>query len=266
MIDEVAIDLGHGVSGVLTQPGESSGRPLMVLLNAGFIHRIGPFRLHVDLARALARLGVASVRLDQPGVGDAPVKRDPDDAAVVSRALDRLALLTGSNEFIVGGLCSAADQAWRMALTDGRVRGVLLLDPVARRNFWFRVGQLNILRNRGRMAWQAIRRRMKRQHVVSQAGDSRDWSLLDPDEPLAPLLARGVDVFALYTGGAAGYFTHRAQFAAGFGKSATHPLIHFEHWPECDHMFMRSEERTRLIRAICAWCSTAFAGRDTVPR
>ena len=84
MIEETPLDLGHGLTGVLTRPAQPTRRPLWVLLNAGFIPRSGPFRMHVDLARALAAQGFAVLRVDQPGVGDAPPKRG-DDVAVIMR-------------------------------------------------------------------------------------------------------------------------------------------------------------------------------------
>ncbi|HEU4534994.1 MAG TPA: hypothetical protein VFS00_12795, partial [Polyangiaceae bacterium] len=51
-----------------TQP--RPGRPAVVLLNAGLVHRAGPFRLHVDLARRLAARGFVTLRLDQSALGD----------------------------------------------------------------------------------------------------------------------------------------------------------------------------------------------------
>ena len=62
-----------GVVAILTEPGsEITGqqRPSVTLLNAGVIHRVGPHRLHVRLARALAAAGFPALRLDLSGIGD----------------------------------------------------------------------------------------------------------------------------------------------------------------------------------------------------
>lgn len=261
-MSEIAIDLGHGVSGILSQPAHASHWPLLVLLNAGFIHRVGPFRLHVDLAREVAAFGMASLRVDLPGTGDAPPRREPDDAEVVRHALDEVARQSGITKFVVGGLCSGADLAWRVACADARVRGMVLLDPFARRGgFWFRLGQAGLLRARGiGGAFDAVRRRMQRRASVPLgASQLRDW----PTPPqarsqLEQLLARDVAVFALYTGGAAAYFTHPRQFAATFGAVARDPRVQLEHWRDTDHMFLLARDRARLRHAIAMWLQRTF--------
>ncbi len=254
MIEEVALDLGHGLSGVLTRPAQPGQGPLWVLLNAGFIARSGPFRLHVDLARTLAGLGFSVLRVDQPGVGDAPPKRG-DDIAVIMQGFDRLTQMLGVQRFIIGGLCSAADQGWKVALADARVCGLLLLDPFARRGAWFRMGQLRLLLGRGSGALKALLKRVMRKRTTGVAdGSLRDWpTAAQAREQFACIVAREVEVFALYTGGAAAYFTHRAQFAASFGSAARSRQVCFMHWPDCDHMFMRLPERKRLLQAIVDW-------------
>lgn len=255
MIEETPLDLGHGLTGVLTRPAQPTRRPLWVLLNAGFIPRAGPFRMHVDLARALAAQGFAVLRVDQPGVGDAPPKRG-DDVAVVVRGFDRLGELVGAERFVIGGLCSAADQGWKIALADERVCGLLLLDPYAHRGAWFRIGQLQLLFGRGASALKTLLGRFTRRKRAPAIGDGnmRDWPALAAARvELGRLVAREVGVFALYTGGAAAYFTHRAQFAATFGAPAAAACVHFEYWPDCDHMFMRVQDRARLLQAIGDW-------------
>ncbi|HHO68021.1 MAG TPA: alpha/beta hydrolase, partial [Gammaproteobacteria bacterium] len=57
--------------GVLTQPDQvRPDLPVLVFLNAGLLHRVGPYRMHVDLARQLAARGYASLRFDLSGRGD----------------------------------------------------------------------------------------------------------------------------------------------------------------------------------------------------
>jgi pimeloyl-ACP methyl ester carboxylesterase len=255
MIEESPIDLGNGLTGVLTRPQRPTAQPLWVLLNAGFIPRCGPFRMHVELARSLAAEGVPVLRVDLPGVGDAPPKRG-DDIAVIRHGFDRLRELAGADRFVIGGLCSAADQAWKVALADERVCGLLLLDPYASRGAWFRIGQLRILLGRGASAMATVLGRLLRRKRAPDIDDGnlRDWPRpADARVEFDRIVARGVDVFALYTGGAASYFTHRAQFGATFGASASARCVHFEHWPDCDHMFMRAQDRARLLQAIRDW-------------
>src|SRR5688500_20259796 len=68
LLRERAIRFGSGerLVGILTDPadGEDAQRPTAVFVTAGMLHRVGPNRLYVTLARRLARLGVPSMRFD----------------------------------------------------------------------------------------------------------------------------------------------------------------------------------------------------------
>ncbi|HWU86648.1 MAG TPA: hypothetical protein VN253_05215, partial [Kofleriaceae bacterium] len=64
-----------GLFGIVTLPPEqlraaSEERPFAVLLNSGLMHRVGPFRTGVELARSLAARGVRVLRYDRSGLGD----------------------------------------------------------------------------------------------------------------------------------------------------------------------------------------------------
>src|SRR5690606_23743533 len=59
--------------GVVTEPAAGSARPdapAVLILNSGLVHRVGPKRLHVRLARRLAGLGFTCMRIDLSGIGD----------------------------------------------------------------------------------------------------------------------------------------------------------------------------------------------------
>ena len=65
------------LTGVFTVPEAiNTQRPVVLILNAGITHRCGPFRLHVDIARRLARAGFATMRMDLSGLGDSRVRSD----------------------------------------------------------------------------------------------------------------------------------------------------------------------------------------------
>ena len=55
----------------LPQHRQGDGAKIGVLLfNAGVVHRIGPHRINVRLARQLAESGIPSIRFDLAGQGD----------------------------------------------------------------------------------------------------------------------------------------------------------------------------------------------------
>ena len=67
---------GGRLVGILTMPSvpprNAQELPVFVYLSAGLLHRVGPYRLHVHLARELAQMGFTSLRVDLAGSGDSP--------------------------------------------------------------------------------------------------------------------------------------------------------------------------------------------------
>jgi alpha/beta superfamily hydrolase len=103
------------LTGILTTPdqGNSAPGPIAVVCNAGIVHHIGPFRLHVRIARMLARIGISTLRLDLSGLGDSAPrtgKNQDSNRAVtdIVAALNQLTIQTGIEEFVMIGLCSGA--------------------------------------------------------------------------------------------------------------------------------------------------------------
>jgi dienelactone hydrolase len=113
------------------------GRPPIILVNAGPGTRIGPHRQYVRMARAWAKLGFATLRVDLSGSGDSGGPSDvpagspyPHCAiADVGAAMDLLQSKLGARRFIVAGICSGADIAFRAGVEEPRTAGVLVLNP-----------------------------------------------------------------------------------------------------------------------------------------
>jgi pimeloyl-ACP methyl ester carboxylesterase len=123
------------LTGVLTRPdGSISSYPGIILLNAGLIHRIGPNRMYVKLARALAALGFPVLRFDLSGVGDSHVRVDnlPFDRSAIDdaqQAMNHLAQHYGMSQFIMMGHCAGAVNSFRTASQDQRVIAAVLINP-----------------------------------------------------------------------------------------------------------------------------------------
>jgi alpha-beta hydrolase superfamily lysophospholipase len=129
-----------GLVGVVTDPPgfvqshSADGRLGAILLNAGVIHRVGPSRLYVHLARELAALGCVAARFDHSGIGDSSVRRDgssfEESSLVEAReAMDALQESRGVERFVLIGLCSGAVTAFDTAGVDARVVGVIMINP-----------------------------------------------------------------------------------------------------------------------------------------
>ena len=72
MIEEVTRFGSNGsLVGILSRPMRSNRNlPAILLLNAGLVHRVGPNRIYVRLARHFAALGFSVLRFDFSGIGD----------------------------------------------------------------------------------------------------------------------------------------------------------------------------------------------------
>ena len=129
-----------GLFGVLCEPRGGARGPLLVMLNSGVDHHVGPGRLYVKLARALAAEGYASVRLDIGGVGDSAPIGDADrnlpypPRAVdeLAAALPELAAAGGDGRLVLTGICAGAYHAFAVAQRELAVdlAEIILLNPV----------------------------------------------------------------------------------------------------------------------------------------
>ena len=123
--------------GVLTQPDDIArlpGRPALILCNAGLVHRVGPHRLHVHLARRLAEQGFSVVRFDLSGLGDSLARADnvpyPESTILeAQQVMDQITEMTGIEQFCLMGLSSGALLSLKTALRDDRVVGAGILNP-----------------------------------------------------------------------------------------------------------------------------------------
>ncbi|MDX6665927.1 MAG: hypothetical protein QOG68_2133 [Solirubrobacteraceae bacterium] len=155
---------GGEMFGILAEPvGRPSAAITFGLLNAGAIRRVGPNRMWVDIARRWAARGVPTLRLDVASVGDA----DGDSARYanvrgfyvpeivdhVRGALTGVARETGSDRFVLAGLCSGAYWAFHAALEDSRVEKAVMVNP--RLLYWDNA--LEIRRETVRLRRQSLR-------------------------------------------------------------------------------------------------------------
>jgi alpha-beta hydrolase superfamily lysophospholipase len=128
----------RGLVTIVTDPPRTGGAKATglaaIFLNAGVIHRVGPSRLYVQLARELAADGWVAARFDHSGIGDSPVRRDglPFEECAISEVrevMDSLQQTRGIERFVLIGLCSGAVTAFEAAGVDQRVVGAVLINP-----------------------------------------------------------------------------------------------------------------------------------------
>ncbi len=119
------------------QTGGGDGHPLVLFLNSGSNHQVGPNRLYITLSRRLAEAGIESLRLDLPGLGETPAAEGveenlpypPQPAAALQRVIDRLQLR--QRPLVLIGLCSGAYHAFLGAIElQADIRRVVLINPL----------------------------------------------------------------------------------------------------------------------------------------
>jgi len=149
VVEETLLQLGGDAPlfGVLTTPAApraaAAGNPsTVVLLNAGAVHHVGPNRIHVTLARHLARLGHSVLRLDIAGIGDSdprPGEAENDVYAPAAlrdlrSALEFLHRQGGARDVRVIGLCSGAYHAFKGSVQGLPLAAVVAVNPLT--FFW----------------------------------------------------------------------------------------------------------------------------------
>lgn len=251
---------GGKLIGILSGTPSPEGETLL-LLNAGTFPRSGPFRLHVELAARLSAMGGSVLRVDLPGVGESPRSSTGTELEAIRSAMDNLHDRFGCRRFALGGICSAADQAWRVSEVDDRVTGLLMLDGMSFPGRWFWFGRVARLLRRPSSEWlRRLLRFLRPSPGGAQApvaADFRDWPTRgEARTHMSRLLARGSRMLFVYTGGASERFVHPRQFAAAFPPAARNGDVELHFWPGCDHLFYLRAYRVRLIDAIVRWMAS----------
>ena len=255
----------------------AADRPIIVILNSGIIHRVGPNRMFVRLARQLARAGHVVVRFDLSGIGDSEPRTDelePLNAALadIREVLDSLEAARQVRRFVLVGLCSGADHSIIYGGQDPRVVGMVLIDPsIPRtRGYYVRHYRGRVLRWRswlnfasGRHPfWKALGRSIAPASPESPDGEELPEALPDLQDSqvrtfLANVYARaaaaGVDIMAVFTGGREDRHNEAVQLLEAFPKVAFGSRLRLEFMGSADHTFTSQADRCSLLALISSW-------------
>ena len=274
MFQERIICFGNGarLAGIMTEPqggGQAIDPPAVLLWNAGLLHKVGPFRLFVDLARRLAALGFWVFRFDLSGKGDSETLREgalerERALADIRSAMDLLSKRKAVHRFVLIGSCSGADEAFPVAVTDPRVAGLVLFDGFGYRTLGY------YLRHYGpRMfkleVWQRFFRRNLGAVLRAVRGDRREEPEREPislrewppkekvEEGLQELLARKIPLLFIYSGGVDQYYNYQNQFRHMFRSLDFRDRLQLEFFKEADHTYPEAGLRNKLIATVADW-------------
>lgn len=276
---EKAVLLGKAKAlvGIVTFPTTDSvadvaQRPGIIFLNSGTLHRVGPNRLYVKLARKFAAMGFLAVRFDLSGIGDSvlPGAATADTNELYAQdtraVMDHLAEAHGIKDFILMGLCSGADNAFRIARLDSRVVGVNLLEPFSFPTTGYFAsaykGSLISLRSWKRLltgqseVW-GILRGLFTFHTSKQVRQlTENWELPPKEEVVADLhalLDRDVSVCFVYAASGCGQYNYRKllQDAVEALPEGHRPRV--EVLDGADHLFTLVAHQEWLTDTLCDW-------------
>lgn len=284
----ILIDQARTLVGIMTEPDDretASGRPAVVILNTGIIHRVGHNRMFVTFARDMAAVGIAVLRFDLSGLGDsanrhgarAPLLANMED---IREAVDWLVAGRGYPGAILMGLCSGADQSIVYAGSDPRVSGVVLLDPTIPqtprhlrltqpRRRWWQVGPDHVLGDVLRSILRAVRklRGVEAKPVVDD-GIVAVTAGIGIDRPevrayIESAYRRAVDnripMLAILTAGLPHQHSYREQLTDAFDTIAFGEHLSVEYLDRVDHTFTAEADRRIAFARIRDWLvSTQF--------
>lgn len=255
----------------------------VIVIVGGPQYRVGSHRQFVDLARALARAGIAVLRFDYRGMGDSEGEPrnfsaiENDIAAAVDAFARRLPQV---QKLALWGLCDGATAAACYAATDSRIRGLVLLNPWVRSEvgearaylrhyYWQRLKQPEL--------WQKLRQGKFRfgdsvrsfvgalgrsarvtSGAATTSGSSAAVTAKQPD--LVIQMAQGLGKFPgrllLILSGrdlTASEFKDALRTSRVLKRVTAQPECRVEHLTESDHTFSRQKWKDRVANWTIEW-------------
>jgi len=265
MIEEV-LQFGeqNRLVGVITRPSKNYHKTGFILLNSGLLSKSGAFRFSVDLSRQLTNLNFTTFRFDFGGIGDSETGLSSEtfierSSQEIQLAIQQLKEKYELDNFIVGGLCSAADCALLLDAYDDNIKGLLLIDPPAyRTKRYFKIHKLKrvlrTLHSLDIMRWLKLINKFsspitKTSELNFRVFPSRETMANNLNQHLlnAHLL------FIVYTGGSLSYFNHKNQFYDMFPETNLDKNLKLHYLPKSDHLSILKRDRDKLIDLICDW-------------
>lgn len=257
------------LAGIVNLPeGPPASDLAVVIPNAGLIHHVGPWQLHVDLARRLAEAGLPSLRFDLSGLGDSEVPRRRETVtartgADIRDAIDLLATECGARRIVMAGLCSGAIESHRAALTEERICGAALLDPPAYGDRLYHVIRWAERYLNPPRVFRFLRRKLDESRGRLEKADPANRP-----EPYRPMSAeefaaqietaslRGVEYLFCYSGNED--YKHRRQLFSILTPATPRERVTVYHFRNLDHTPVLIEDRRIIADTLLKWIQGKF--------
>lgn len=285
--------------GIVTYPDTGkTDRPGVIFLNAGLIHRIGPNRVYVKLARQLAAVGFPVMRFDLSGIGDSKPRQDNmpfEKSAVddVRQAMDFMTQQTGAKSFVLMGHCAGAFNSFSTASADERVVGAVLINPEGANDDWsdfdrkrkvsryyesyyspanlasgekwkkFFTGKASyssIFRNLFvNIIWNRISTVVFRFRKQMAGNAEEDKAMAAAMTSLRGIAGRGAHTLFVYSEGSTGFLRVQRIFTHELQDLSASGQVKLEIIPNADHVFTLSSMQQSLAKAVGDWMNATMS-------
>lgn len=285
-MNETVVNFGAALVGIYTPPAARSDRPGLILVNAGMVHRSGPNRVYVSIARQLAAAGYPVLRFDLSAIGDSSPRADalPFEKSAISEtsaAMAALAERSGATRFVVCGICSGADVSFLTACDNAAVCGAVLINGRGLHGVTDDTGDaieanLSAGSSTRYLLQNSLFNPASWRKLLGGRADYREiFRLLGakllaqreraPDcapalrESFHALLGRGTEVLVVYSAGDPAVDYMKLMFGREMKKIVAYRNYREIDMPDADHTFTPRRSRDELIAALRAWADARFA-------
>jgi dienelactone hydrolase len=272
---------GDALMGMLTAPVRQAPAGVACLMfNMGANHRVGPRRINVKLAHALAARGVGSLRFDLGGIGDSEALNTAPDVQTravhaLEAAMDVAERQLGARQFVIVAMCSGVEQAMGVAADDARVVAISLFDGFAfpeRRSRWERTVR-RALAAPAHPAFPGKAKRWLQRHLLKSHSTKPLPGFFTESKPqdtnaawfgatLKRLVERKVAVQLLYSGSL--HVRDRGRDQLGpFAREPYAQALHYEFMREVDHTVCTERGQQLFLQCVGDWVTDRCFGAAT---
>jgi pimeloyl-ACP methyl ester carboxylesterase len=267
----------NNLIGIVSEPESTppKDRPNMVILG-----KTGPFRMNVDLARALGSTGFRVLRIDPSGFGDSKARlaaKAGEDVPIadLGEAMDFLAQSYQASRFVLLGFCAGSDKSHRASVVDDRVVGVVHLDGLGYPTPAFYVRHYT----QRLLSWRYLQPKIAgqlRKILGTETAASETTSVnnrlkrsFPPIEQttreFAALMKRDVRLLYVYTRYGDFYSNYAEQMRDAFPSIDFGNRLTVERYPNAHHTFPLVRNRAQVIDRIVDWMNHEFPGQSIRP-
>ena len=273
---EQAVSIGNdfNLNGVVTIPDKpDQNLEAFVILNSGLMHKIGTCRISVTLARQVVKTNRIVLRFDLSGIGDsAPRATGIDDESRVCEeiitVLDYLQTQYGVSRFVLYGLCSGANNAFKIAQVDQRIVGLVSIDGYSYRTLKFyavhylpRMLKLSVWAN----SFGKLFTGKKQAPTAASESIESDidvepeniWPEFPPrkavESAYQQLVDRKVRLNIIYTGSWFEIYNYHAQFKDMYSRVDFGELLTLKLSSDASHIMSEPKSQQDIIGGIVSW-------------